>query len=72
MSAKHKKIKVLDLFSGCGGLSFGFESVGFEIVAGIDNWDDALKTFQENHKNAKAFNLDLGNPDINKIKKDNI
>jgi DNA (cytosine-5)-methyltransferase 1 len=70
MKTKRTKIKVLDLFSGCGGLSFGFESVGFEIVAGIDNWGDALKTFQENHKNAQTFNLDLGNPDINKIKKD--
>lgn len=69
LKTKKRKPTVLDLFSGCGGLSFGFESVGFEIVAGIDNWDDALKTFQENHKASKTFNLDLGNPDLSKIKK---
>ena len=28
--------KVVDLFSGCGGLTLGFEKAGFEIVAGIE------------------------------------
>lgn len=68
---KNKKlgqIKVLDLFSGCGGLSFGFKKAGFEIVAGIDNWSDSLKTFQRNYKNAKAINMDLGSFDVKKIK----
>lgn len=29
--------KCLDLFCGAGGLSNGFQSNGFKIVAGIDN-----------------------------------
>jgi len=29
--------RVLDLFSGCGGLSLGFQPVGFEITAAIEN-----------------------------------
>lgn len=70
MKSKNNKIKVLDLFSGCGGLSFGLESVGFEIVAGIDNWEDALKTFQNNHKGSKTLNIDLGKPDLKKIRKE--
>jgi DNA (cytosine-5)-methyltransferase 1 len=37
--------KVIDLFSGCGGLSLGFEMADYEIALGIDNWGDALKTF---------------------------
>jgi len=28
---------VLDLFSGCGGLSLGFQAAGFEITAAIEN-----------------------------------
>ena len=28
--------KVIDLFSGCGGLALGFEKAGFDIVAGIE------------------------------------
>jgi DNA (cytosine-5)-methyltransferase 1 len=51
--------KVIDLFSGCGGLSLGFEMADYEILLGIDNWADALKTFEKNHHNSKAFLADL-------------
>ncbi|HOX53311.1 MAG TPA: DNA cytosine methyltransferase, partial [Fibrobacteria bacterium] len=30
-------MNLIDLFSGCGGMSFGFESVGFQTLLGIDN-----------------------------------
>ena len=61
MVKKHMKYKVLDLFSGCGGLSYGFECAGFHIVAGVDNWEDALVTYRANHKNSKGILLDLSN-----------
>ena len=64
-----KKIKILDLFSGCGGLSYGFELVGFKVIAGIDNWSDALQTFKLNHSNATILNIDLGNVSPVEIKK---
>jgi DNA (cytosine-5)-methyltransferase 1 len=32
-----KKVKVIDLFCGIGGLSHGFVREGFDVVAGIDN-----------------------------------
>lgn len=28
--------RLLDLFSGCGGISLGFEAAGFEIVGGVE------------------------------------
>ena len=52
-------MKAIDLFSGCGGFSYGFQQAGFEIVAGVDNNNSALKTFELNHHNSKTFNLDL-------------
>lgn len=57
--------RVLDLFSGCGGLSHGLAKAGFDIVAGVDNWSDALVTFERNHPGAKSALVDLGqfNPD---------
>lgn len=58
LSAMHPT--VLDLFSGCGGLSYGFEKAGFEVVAGVDNWKDALVTFECNHAGAKGLLVDLG------------
>lgn len=49
--ARDRNIKVLDLYSGLGGLSLGFEMTGaFEVIGGIDNFDWAVKTFYHHHK----------------------
>lgn len=58
-----EKYNVLDLFCGCGGMSWGLSKKGFNIVAGIDIWDVALSTYQHNHKNAKAIQLDITSAD---------
>ncbi len=54
-----KKPIVVDLFSGCGGLSYGLEKVGFEVAIGIDNWGESLKTFAQNHPNSKVLEADV-------------
>jgi DNA (cytosine-5)-methyltransferase 1 len=58
---------VLDLFSGAGGLSLGFEYAGFEVVGGTDYFNAAGKTFQASHPNSKFIcapieELNTGNP----------
>ena len=58
---------VIDLFSGCGGLSLGFEMAGYEIELAIDNWEDALVTYRHNHKGIKTLNADLLNLDPRKL-----
>ena len=50
-----KKYNVLDLFCGCGGLSLGFENAGFNVLLGIDMWEDALVTYRRNHKNSNTL-----------------
>lgn len=45
-----KKINVLDLFCGCGGLSKGLEDSGLNIIAGIDIWDKAISNYKKNFK----------------------
>ena len=57
------KYNVLDLFCGCGGMSWGLAKKGFNIVAGFDIWDVALTTYQHNHKDAKAVKLDIADAD---------
>lgn len=52
-------LNVLDLFCGAGGLSYGFESAGFDILAGIDNDAKALETFELNHKGSKSICGDI-------------
>ncbi len=46
---KKYPIKILDLFSGCGGLSLGFESFGFETI-GYEMNHDAATTYNTNLK----------------------
>jgi DNA (cytosine-5)-methyltransferase 1 len=63
------KPTVIDLFCGCGGLSYGFIEAGYEVVLGIDNWLDAVTTFEHNHKGSKALVTDLFNETPKEISK---
>ena len=53
------KPKVLDLFSGAGGFSLGFEMAGCEIIGAIEHDKWAADTFQYNHKGAKMLLGDI-------------
>lgn len=55
-----EKFKVIDLFCGIGGFSYGFSMTGkFNIVLGADIWDIALKTFERNHTGTTLLNKDI-------------
>ena len=52
-------MKVIDLFSGAGGMSLGFLQAGYDIVAAVDNWDQAVKCYSSNFQNHIAYKMDL-------------
>lgn len=52
-------MNVIDIFSGCGGLSYGFELAGFDVILGIDNDEAALSSFKHNHKNSSILLGDI-------------
>lgn len=57
---KNEKLRVIDLFCGIGGFSYGFEMTKkFEVVVGADIWDVALNTFKTNHKKTLLIHEDL-------------
>lgn len=45
-----KKIKVLSLFSGCGGFDYGFKKAGFDIVFANDIEPKLKETYEKNLK----------------------
>lgn len=55
----------MDLFSGAGGFSLGFEKAGFESVGGIDIHPDPLTTYLENRRtnnpNLKVLKANIQN-----------
>jgi DNA (cytosine-5)-methyltransferase 1 len=59
---------VLDLFSGAGGIAAGFADAGFKIVGGVDNFPQAISTFEQNLTGAWGMCRDLRDPDFTDVK----
>ena len=41
-------MNIIDLFSGCGGMSLGFSNAGHRILASYDNWVPAIECYELN------------------------
>lgn len=54
------KPRCVDLFCGCGGMSLGFEKAGFNVVAGFEHWEPAMRVYADNFKHP-VFKQDLSN-----------
>lgn len=64
----HKSFTFIDLFSGCGGLSYGLEMAGHKCLLGVDANQDALDSFALNHPHAKTFCGDIKTLKPNKLR----
>ena len=54
-------IKLVSLFSGCGGLDLGFKRAGFDIVWANDYDHDIWDTYNLNHPNTVLDTRDIQN-----------
>lgn len=61
-------IPFIDLFSGAGGLSVGFEQAGFTAVLANDNDQYACETYATNHPDADVVNSDVEDLDGSSIR----
>lgn len=41
-------LSAVDLFSGCGGMSLGFQNAGFHLLGAFDNWKPAVDVYAAN------------------------
>lgn len=54
-----KPLKVIDLFSGCGGSALGFSQAGFDIKVAVDIDKNASETFKKNFPDAQVITGDI-------------
>lgn len=62
------EFRILDLFSGAGGFSYGIDKhKNFQTVLGLDFDRNAVNTFNKNIKNAIGIHGDITDPEVKKI-----
>ena len=61
------KLTAVDLFCGAGGLSAGLEMAGFQVLAGVDLFEAAGKTFEATHPHAKFICKPIENVTIDEL-----
>jgi DNA (cytosine-5)-methyltransferase 1 len=59
MKTHSKSYTFIDLFSGCGGLSYGLEMAGHKCLLGVDANKDAIASFAANHHDAAVYLGDI-------------
>ncbi len=62
-----KKLSVIDLFAGCGGLSLGLEQAGFESVYVNEINKDAMESYLVNRSSNPYLRERFNSNDINQI-----
>lgn len=61
-------MKVIDLFSGVGGLSLGFSMAGMDIIFAVEHDKAIANTYKLNHHSTDMFCADIESLDIDKLK----
>lgn len=66
-----KKINVIDIFCGAGGLSHGFyKNKNFNILCANDIEKDMTETYKANHKDIPVYNMDIINFNLELLKQE--
>jgi DNA (cytosine-5)-methyltransferase 1 len=60
--------KIVSIFSGVGGIDFGFEKAGFRTIFASDIWNRACESLQQNFTDCEVVCDDIVNIDFKKIK----
>lgn len=57
------QLKAIDIFSGCGGLSLGFQNQGVKILSAFEVWQEAANIYEANFSH-KVYKVDLSDTKV--------
>ena len=63
-----ERLKMIDLFSGAGGLSEGLSEAGFHSLFASEVVPVYAQTYRQNHPNTEVYTADIRNVDANEIR----
>lgn len=61
-------LRAIDLFSGAGGLSTGFEQAGVEVIFATDFEQNSAQTYQTNHPDTAYLTKDIHKLTVDEVK----
>ncbi|KAB8144683.1 DNA cytosine methyltransferase [Chloroflexia bacterium SDU3-3] len=56
---RRRKLRAIDLFSGCGGLTLGLKLAGFQVIGAVEIDSLAAETYKANHAEVEVWNTDI-------------
>ena len=57
----------IDLFCGCGAVTWGLKQAGFRVVAGLDSDETSCSTYRLNHPEVTLFEADISEADVSEF-----
>jgi len=64
------KPTLIDLFSGCGGVTAGFKARGFKVLAAVESDPVTARTYRLNHPEVVLYKEDIRNVSPDKVMRD--
>ncbi len=66
---RRRKLRVIDLFAGCGGLTQGLDMAGFRVVGAIELDELAARTYKLNHPHVRLWRTDIRRVSVADVRK---
>lgn len=62
------RMRAIDLFSGCGGLSLGLERAGFDVIGAVEIDSLAVETYGVNHPDVHVWHRDIRDVSVTEVR----
>lgn len=64
-----KRFCAIDLFSGCGGLTYGLKQAGFDVIGAVENDTVSVESYKANHKKTVVWDRDIRRLRVSVVKR---